>query len=75
VVDKIGSTSETWKIKLLPVRATRHTSLHCPACDTLLVSAWPPNVAAYPTATFAADRPGDENTFKFYQMDITLSTA
>ena len=23
----------------------------------------------------AADRPGDENTFKFYQMDITLSTA
>jgi trans-aconitate 2-methyltransferase len=23
----------------------------------------------------AADRPGDENTFKFYQMDITLSAA
>jgi trans-aconitate 2-methyltransferase len=23
----------------------------------------------------AADRPGDENTFKFYQMDITLSIA
>ena len=25
--------------------------------------------------TVAADRPGDENTFKFYQMDITLSAA
>ncbi len=23
--------------------------------------------------TVAADRPGEENTFKFYQMDITLS--
>ena len=25
--------------------------------------------------TVAADRPGDENTLKFYQMDITLSAA
>jgi trans-aconitate 2-methyltransferase len=23
----------------------------------------------------AADRPGEENTFKFYQMDVTLSAA
>jgi len=23
----------------------------------------------------AADRPGEENTFKFYQMDVTLAPA
>ncbi len=36
---KIGSTRESWRIEHLPARATSHTTLHCPACDALLVSA------------------------------------
>lgn len=57
VILKIGSTRESWHIKQMPTQPTRRTTLHCPACDAQLVSAWPPDAQPVPATSFDADRP------------------
>ena len=41
--------------------------------ENWVVRSMDPRIDRY--RSVAVDRPGDENTFKFYQMDITLSAA
>jgi hypothetical protein len=55
VTEKIGQIRERWRIKQLPAAVTPRGALHCPGCDSVLVSAWPPDVRPVPITTFTVD--------------------
>jgi hypothetical protein len=55
VMMKIGTVREQWKFERVPTTTTRRSTLHCPACDVALISAWPPGLPPYAVTSFSAE--------------------
>src|SRR5262245_27424721 len=57
LTSKIGQGTEAWEIAGATAPRALRGRQHCPECDALLISAWPPDAFAEPATGFRSEVP------------------